>query len=952
MIHSISGLNVEQVGLVVHSLSQAGCEDLASLYITCLAMIDAMLVVLLKEMFSTRKHILYWNQLAKSSQWELLLYIWNSKLFKLLFTQKDRDYLILDESDLMLKHAEMLRCDLDDMSILLNHICTAGADLKAIYMQLSSMGGTVSDSLRKENSALARNHSEVELTTLPPSSSVAEIGVQLGLSMSAKGSLAMTRPELNTDVPINEAPTLGLSIQSEDDDEHIVGVDGIKILQDKPRYRFHSKEEEREDELKLIREMARRRIESCLLSLALALSEYLPHLMPAAVGKEDGDWLNASAALASASVPQKGENGDCTVKEASRAYYCLNPTGKRENLTVADMEMIFCCLEDFIDRIRSDRGHKEFPLQFTQARVHKPSDRERYWFRSILFGLGCSLCVKMSIEMWHDGTIAHAYSFVLGKLRDHVQEPMEKLARELFDTIRKRDYVVTREECEESQEALHRMLFEFSQTSKGSTLISDMKTRIRDTLREQQEAASAMASKISNRGGIAEGGSNSGISGGGISNGAGAGSGDGASKLAATLVAAEFSPEQAMAALMTAYERELQAPVQGVLFGNLMTAILIQMQKLKVHTEAAMLTMDQILDSNELTITAMAAMPAFGFLGMALFWLKKWMQPRAAAPGLATVHLRLIMSDVERSLQEVHELTCFNESRSIINDRRAVSSSSRTNKINSSSSLQYVTSPSAKSKTAMDSSSNVYMRGRSLSVSSADEGQVLESKLQSYQKKLEARRILIAKGLLSFNLVRFRSEFQNLFGTSRYAVVSGEKGRSLSMMRESTSRDHRQFSSAGFGRFGLRSTFVPYFDHKTAMASTVRKWRMGRSASITSMLASRGIDAHQQAADLDAGRTTLIAELLAIMQREECADWRGQRARGVWKVLSTAGDILRAIYRMLFTAGEELTATTQYASLSRDIAILEAPEMEVSLEQKLNTAARMRATYTCLMPHK
>jgi hypothetical protein len=41
------------------------------------------------------------------------------------------------------------------------------------------------------------------------------------------------------------------------------------------------------------------------------------------------------------------------------------------------------------------------------------------------------------------------------------------------------------------------------------------------------------------------------------------------------------------------------------------------MQKLKVHTEAAMLTMDQILTSNELTMAATAAMPAMAVLGKA-----------------------------------------------------------------------------------------------------------------------------------------------------------------------------------------------------------------------------------------------------------------------------------------------------------------------------------------------
>lgn len=340
------------------------------------------------------------------------------------------------------------------------------------------------------------------------------------------------------------------------------------------------------------------------------------------------------------------------------------------------------------------------------------------------------------------------------------------------------------------------------------------------------------------------------------------------------------------------------------------------------------------------------------FAGMAIFWLKKWLQPRATSPGLATVHLRLIMSDVERSLQEVHELVSCDEVRSLSVGWRGAGSP-RTNRGQLSSSMQSVTSPASKSKCTADNSGSQLVgtqqpRGRSLSVNSVD-GQILDLKLQSYQKKLETRRLFIARGILSFNLVRFRSEFQNLFGTNRYAVVSGEKGRSLSITRETPAQRR---TSLGFGRFSLKTNLSPHLDHNTAMASTVRKWRMDRSASITSMLASRGIDAHQMACDIDAGRGTLIAELLAIMQREERADWRGRRSQGMWKVVSTAGEVLRALYRMLFTAGEELTATTQYASLSRDIAILEAPEFEVSLEQKLSTAARMRATYTCLMPHK
>lgn len=49
-----------------------------------------------------------------------------------------------------------------------------------------------------------------------------------------------------------------------------------------------------------------------------------------------------------------------------------------------------------------------------------------------------------------------------------------------------------------------------------------------------------------------------------------------------------------MELLMKDYEKDIKNPIRGVLFGHLLTAMIIQMQKLKVHTEAAMLTMDQV----------------------------------------------------------------------------------------------------------------------------------------------------------------------------------------------------------------------------------------------------------------------------------------------------------------------------------------------------------------------
>jgi hypothetical protein len=46
--------------------------------------------------------------------------------------------------------------------------------------------------------------------------------------------------------------------------------------------------------------------------------------------------------------------------------------------------------------------------------------------------------------------------FVKNKLADHLIEPVTELGRELFNTIRKREYVVTREELEDSKQSLHR----------------------------------------------------------------------------------------------------------------------------------------------------------------------------------------------------------------------------------------------------------------------------------------------------------------------------------------------------------------------------------------------------------------------------------------------------------------------------------------------------------------
>eukprot|EP00741_Cyanophora_paradoxa_P014328 tig00020780_g13819.t1 len=65
-----------------------------------------------------------------------------------------------------------------------------------------------------------------------------------------------------------------------------------------------------------------------------------------------------------------------------------------------------------------------------------------------------------------------------------------------------------------------------------------------------------------------------------------------------------------MSVVMKVYEQELERPLVNAVAGDLLRALLIQIQKVKVESEAAMLQMDQILRANEINIELLATIPA------------------------------------------------------------------------------------------------------------------------------------------------------------------------------------------------------------------------------------------------------------------------------------------------------------------------------------------------------
>jgi uncharacterized protein with von Willebrand factor type A (vWA) domain len=171
-------------------------------------------------------------------------------------------------------------------------------------------------------------------------------------------------------------------------------------------------------------------------------------------------------------------------------------------------------------------------------------------------------------EFWH-----HSKELVSAKVAEHVVEPLTKLKQELFETIRSSDdHIVAKRDLELSKAALERMLTDFSKSKEGHALILP-------NIQEAKEEILRNKERIFTKEGVAD-----------VVNAMktppksdvppvhtveSIRTGD-------ALVDLSPTPEQALIALMNEYEKDLQHPIRGIMFGNLFTAILIQVQFFKL----------------------------------------------------------------------------------------------------------------------------------------------------------------------------------------------------------------------------------------------------------------------------------------------------------------------------------------------------------------------------------
>lgn len=106
-----------------------------------------------------------------------------------------------------------------------------------------------------------------------------------------------------------------------------------------------------------------------------------------------------------------------------------------------------------------------------------------------------------------------------------------------------------------------------------------------------------------------------------------------------------------MPLVMKRYEEELMQPLKNLFAGALAQMLLIQIQKLKVETESALMQMDQILLTNQINFALMAATPAVLATAGLLALLKHLVvRSPAAQRDAMRQELRLLLIEVDRAL--------------------------------------------------------------------------------------------------------------------------------------------------------------------------------------------------------------------------------------------------------------------------------------------------------------
>ena len=236
-----------------------------------------------------------------------------------------------------------------------------------------------------------------------------------------------------------------------------------------------------------------------------------------------------------------------------------------------------------------------------------PTTAQRHWIAltvgGALAGYGILFLYRhsrLSGSRDLDNWAQQGVSLVGSAWKEHVIMPLDRVRGELFDTFRRRPAIVTLGDYEAERDSLQRMLNEFK---------ADHHSRNK-----------------------------------------GNGTADGT-------IGTSAMEDAGMDILMRSYETQLRSPIRSLVGGDLARCVLIQVQKVKTDTQAAMLEIDQILRANELSISLVAAIPAFIVAGALVYGLSGYLTPTAPDPRREALPLRMALIDAERALQSIMIIT-------------------------------------------------------------------------------------------------------------------------------------------------------------------------------------------------------------------------------------------------------------------------------------------------------
>ncbi|GMH33733.1 hypothetical protein BSKO_01567 [Bryopsis sp. KO-2023] len=240
-----------------------------------------------------------------------------------------------------------------------------------------------------------------------------------------------------------------------------------------------------------------------------------------------------------------------------------------------------------------------------------PGMLQRNWLESSIMGL---------ISLWGFGwLLRHSplmgsramYNWANGikfAFIEHILGPLKAVRNELFDTFRNSPSIVSRGDYEISRESLLRMLQEFERDHKGRV--------------KRLPGSSSKNSTMEVMAG--------------------------------------------METLMRAYEAELKNPIFNVVGGSLARALLIQVQKLKTDTEAAMLQLDSILRANELNVALIAAIPSVVIAGGLVYFTYKSINNSGPDPFVSATPCRMNLVELHRTLSKCKDVPWTAEAEGLV----------------------------------------------------------------------------------------------------------------------------------------------------------------------------------------------------------------------------------------------------------------------------------------------